>query len=163
MKKILIVLIGIALCYSQEGTHHRVKRKVLFSKNSKLFLRLNGKDNVIPWNQIFAHGWAFRINWDLPDTPLRRHKFFKREVEAARKNLKHVQGYSCILKHICHFIKSIKISSNCGIFCKVGHIITQSRGVDVDFFHTVHDLCNDYVAECPHMFHDTGYSYNNNL
>lgn len=34
------------------------------------------------YNQIFAHGWSIRINYDLPETIPKRHQFFKRDVHA---------------------------------------------------------------------------------
>ncbi|KAF5299322.1 hypothetical protein FQA39_LY02495 [Lamprigera yunnana] len=143
------------LCYSQaEIARHRVKRKVLFSKNSKLFFRLNGKANVVPWIQILAHGWAFRVNWDLPDTTFRRHKFFKREIHNVQDNLKNIHGYSCVLSHICQYVNNIKISKKCGIFCEIGKIISRSQGVEVDYLYTMHDICRN-VGDCSNLFKDS--------
>lgn len=59
----------------------------MYSNSPWFQFRLNGKDNLIPWTQIFAHGWGFRINWELPETLPRRHKFFKRETHDDIENL----------------------------------------------------------------------------
>lgn len=53
-----------------------------FNTSSLFQFRLNGKANVIPWNQIFAQGWALRINYDLPENIQKRHQFFKRDIHS---------------------------------------------------------------------------------
>lgn len=96
---IMVVLLCI-LCNSCLADRHRVRRKVAFSKNSKFFVskllllilvpitllinqfRLNGKANSVPWVQIFAVGYAVRVNYDLPENIQKRHKFFKRDIHS---------------------------------------------------------------------------------
>ncbi|GLV31721.1 uncharacterized protein CBL_07481 [Carabus blaptoides fortunei] len=79
-----------------------MKRRVVFRKNSKLFLRLNGKEPILPFTTIFQHGWGFRMNWPLPDTIPGMHKIFRRDVSRDIQNIlkqPELESYICILKH----------------------------------------------------------------
>ncbi|GJQ74286.1 hypothetical protein Trydic_g19183 [Trypoxylus dichotomus] len=136
----------------------RVKRWLLFNKNSKMFARLNGKDNIVPWNTIITHGWGFRINYDLPDTENRKFRFFKRDIHAEIDKIQSPwgqQGYACLMKFLCQIVAKIKTSKICGMFCEIGNIIAESEGYDADFFYSLVSKCDVYHDKCPYDIEHT--------
>ncbi|XP_050293764.1 uncharacterized protein LOC126734265 [Anthonomus grandis grandis] len=132
----------------------RVRRKVLFTKSSKFFFRLNGKDNVLNYTTLIAHGWGFRINYELPSSLNQRTRFFKRDVHSEVENIQDPfisKIVNCVLKQVCGVL-SQPFAQNCGIFCGIGRIIASSQGIEADFFRTFGKKCQLYQERCPASF-----------
>ncbi|CAG9772589.1 unnamed protein product [Ceutorhynchus assimilis] len=85
---ILVIYLVFQVESREFSLKKRVRRTVLFTKSSKFFFRINGKDNVLNYTTLLAHGWGFRINFDLPSTLAQRHRFFKRDVHQDVENIK---------------------------------------------------------------------------
>ncbi|XP_066141817.1 uncharacterized protein [Euwallacea fornicatus] len=138
-----------------EGTEfsikRRVKRKVLFTKSSKFFFRLNGKENILNYTTLLAHGWGFRINYDLPSSLNQRLHFFKRDVHNDIDNIENPlfsNMVNCILKRVCLILSQPFMAENCGVFCGIGKIIARSQGIEADFFKTFGEKCHLYQERC---------------
>ncbi|KAK9754874.1 hypothetical protein QE152_g819 [Popillia japonica] len=154
---VLILCFVFNECVCDERSH-RVKRWLVFNKNSRFFARLNGKDNVVPWNTLITHGWGFRINYQLPDTENRKHRFFKRDIHGEIDKIQNPwgqQGYSCLMKFLCQIVGKIKASKICGMFCEIGNIIAESEGYDADFFYSLVSKCDIYNERCPYDIEHT--------
>nr|XP_015840908.1 PREDICTED: uncharacterized protein LOC107399276 [Tribolium castaneum] len=162
----LSCLVFLSVIVASNGANseykHRTKRKVVFSKSSKFFVRLNGKDNMLNYTEIFAHGWTFRINYDLPETIPKRHQFFKRDVHAeldgvADESLRGV--YSCILKYVCERVSEVQAAPECGIFCGIGNIILSSLTAESEFFQAFVNKCEHHASNCPYVYKDAKFVY----
>ncbi|KAJ3666039.1 hypothetical protein Zmor_001495 [Zophobas morio] len=141
---------------------HRTKRKVVFSKSSKFFFRLNGKDNVLNYTEVFAHGWTIRMNYDLPESIPRRHQFFKRDVHAELDTItdESILGvYSCVLKYICESVANLKVADKCGMFCEIGSIIARTATMESAFFKSFIDKCDYHIDNCPYLLKNSVLGY----
>ncbi|KAL1506078.1 hypothetical protein ABEB36_005509 [Hypothenemus hampei] len=156
-KIFVLVIICFLLTFTdgEFSLKKRVKRKVVFTKSSKFFFRVNGKENMLNYTNILAHGWGFRINYDLPSTLTQRKQFFKRDVHQDIQNVQNplISGLvNCILKRLCGILSQPYIVRNCGIFCGVVKIIMNSQGLEADFFKTFARKCQLYEERCPRIF-----------
>ncbi|XP_071055593.1 uncharacterized protein [Onthophagus taurus] len=150
---LLLIIINSGFC--EEKNHSRVKRKLVFNKSMRFFSRINGKDNVIKWNTFIAHGWGFRINFELPDSLPKRHRFFKRDIHNEIENVPTTwgkQGFACMLKYLCEITARIRSSDQCGIFCEIGILIAESTGTDASFLRSLTSNCEKYKEKCPYPF-----------
>ncbi|KAF7280671.1 uncharacterized protein LOC143195235 [Rhynchophorus ferrugineus] len=151
----IVLLVFYMLCSTQGydfSVKKRVKRKVLFTKSSKFFFRLNGKDNILTYTSLLAHGWGFRINFDLPHTLNQRRLFFKRDVHEDIENIKNPVASTianCVLAKVCSVFLQIFPSNKCGVFCGIAKIVASSQGLEADFFKSFGDKCQLYRERCP--------------
>ncbi|XP_060527186.1 uncharacterized protein LOC132702524 [Cylas formicarius] len=150
----LLVLLVAFLCLAV--AKHRVRRKVLFTKSSKFFFRLNGKDNMLNYTDIWAHGWGFRINYDLPHTVPKRNQFFRRDVHSDIANLDDpvlAGALSCALRPFCEMLTGHRgEGDNCGVLCGIASLIERTRGTEAAFFRSFADGCRAERTAC----HDVG-------
>ncbi|XP_017773193.1 PREDICTED: uncharacterized protein LOC108560244 [Nicrophorus vespilloides] len=150
---LVVALFSLLLLAPCEEIKHRVRRKVLFSKNSKLFFRFNVKVTILPWGILLAHAYAVRVNYELPDTIQKFYRFWKRNVHEeieTENNIQpgYVHGYSCIFSMLCGFVDSVQSSRSCGMFCEMGKIIASSSGLDAEFFKSIVSKCEYYQTKC---------------
>ncbi|XP_044759104.1 uncharacterized protein LOC123316893 [Coccinella septempunctata] len=125
----------------------RVKRRVVFNKNSKFFIRLNGKTSVLNSTGIFAHGWAIRINYELPDSIPKMNKIFRRSAPEAENEFSSL-ATSCVSKHICQLFEHSQADSSCGFFCEIRNIIHSSKGPKADYLKSFLGDCLSYSQQC---------------
>ncbi|XP_019772538.1 uncharacterized protein LOC109546148 [Dendroctonus ponderosae] len=156
---VVIIFVLAYLLLNVDGTEFsikkRVKRKVVFTKSSKFFFRLNGKENILNYTTLLAHGWGFRINYDLPHTLAQRMHFFKRDIH---NDIEEIQNpmlanmVNCVLSKACAILSQPFVAKNCGIFCGIGKIVASSQGIEADFFKTFSGKCQLYHERCPGSF-----------
>ncbi|KAL3273270.1 hypothetical protein HHI36_014724 [Cryptolaemus montrouzieri] len=130
----LLFIMYTSLVLLEYGNSIRVKRKIAFTKNSKFFIRLNGKTNVLNITSIFAHGWSIRINYDLPDSLQKMHKIFRRNTDS----FDGANGFPTLLstlvrKKLCRTFNVPLNISTCGFFCEIKRIIHRSSGSQTEF------------------------------
>ncbi|KAK9887736.1 hypothetical protein WA026_000052 [Henosepilachna vigintioctopunctata] len=145
-----VVLVLLLNVYQIDGSN-RVKRKIVFNKNTKFFIRLNGKGDVLNATRIFSHGWAVRINYDVPDSMKKMRSIFKRNVGPQEEENEYSSfASSCISRQICQAFKFTDNNSTCGVFCGIRRIINESGGIQAEFLKSFLDNCylNDY--QCPY-------------
>ncbi|XP_049871749.1 uncharacterized protein LOC126370756 [Pectinophora gossypiella] len=101
----LIAFLLVDFGEANDNAHLRPKRYLSFKNNTRFFLRLNFKANMVPWNQIFAQALGFRMNWDeAPDSFHPYHHFQRRSVYNSLEILMDkngLNGYHCIRRAIC--------------------------------------------------------------
>ncbi|XP_019868265.1 uncharacterized protein LOC109597079 [Aethina tumida] len=150
----VIILLCLHIESVNSHINHRVRRKVVFTKSSKFFFRLNGKDTVLNRSDIFAHGWAVRVNYDLPSTIPRRHQLFKRDIYSEMTSLpieSASEGFHCIFRHLCEMFTTVTNSQTSGFLSQIGGIITQSQGMEADFFKSFVEKCDYQTDTCPSL------------
>ncbi|XP_030752611.1 uncharacterized protein LOC115879764 [Sitophilus oryzae] len=151
---ILVLILYMVFCVDsyEFSLKKRVKRKVLFTKSSKFFFRLNGKDNILNYTTLLAHGWGFRISYDLPSSLNQRLRFFKRDVHSDIENINNPivsKLVYCVLAQVCSIVSQSFLAENCGIFCEIAKIIASARGIEANFFKSLADKCQLYQERCP--------------
>ncbi|XP_045477367.1 uncharacterized protein LOC123682663 [Harmonia axyridis] len=147
--QLLILLLVFPLNKLDLLNAHRVRRRVVFNQNSKFFIRLNGKTNVLNATGIFAHGWTIRINYDLPDTIPKINRIFKRDVGPPREEDKFsTLATSCVSNHICQFFTTSQNNTDCGFFCEIRNIIMSSSGPKAGFLKSYLENCHLSSQEC---------------
>ncbi|XP_072395557.1 uncharacterized protein [Diabrotica undecimpunctata] len=138
---------------STEIAKSRVRRRVVFTKSSKYFFRFNGKLNTVPYNQVVAFGYTVRVNYDLPHDVKSRFQFFKRDIHEDLTNIPDqfaVQGFSCVMKHICQTFSNFEFTETCGFFCDLGKIILRENGTEATFIKNFFSKCSHYEELCQH-------------
>ncbi|XP_018323162.1 uncharacterized protein LOC108735624 [Agrilus planipennis] len=142
----------VPLCFTEHK--NRLRRRVVFVKDSKFFMRLNGRINMLNYTTIFAHGWGFKIAYDLPTTMSKKKLFFKRNSDFNLEDFysswfDKVQFYH-IMDQICkHFLRDS--TRRCGVSCKIQNIINSSNGTDGAFFQSFIEKCNHYSNKYSQM------------
>lgn len=58
----------------------RLKRYLGFKQGARVFFRMNIKDNILKVNQIWAHAYGFRQNFDIPFPLPKQYKVRRRDV-----------------------------------------------------------------------------------
>ncbi|XP_045538975.1 uncharacterized protein LOC123722155 [Papilio machaon] len=132
-------------------TNQRYKRYLSFSNISHFFVRFNFRDNMVPWNQYFAHAVGFKVSWDEPPDSFhpyhhlhRRTVYNNLEILLNRNGL---EGFHCVRRAICDMEKITKPK---GIYHKILKIIFKKKSTATDKWHNKSEQdCELSIASCP--------------
>ena len=85
---------------------------------------MNVKDNVLKVNQVWAHAYGFRQNFDIPYPLPKQYKVRRRDVhETLEVMLNHhgFDGRACVLRAFCD--ASRMVTPRSGIFLKLFKLV----------------------------------------
>ncbi|XP_050350358.1 uncharacterized protein LOC126773444 [Nymphalis io] len=147
-----LIFLLIQFVEANERTQvHREKRYLTFRNISHLFVRFNFRDNVIPWNQLFAHAVGFRMNFDEPpDSFHPYHHLSRRNVYRNIEillNKNGLDGFHCIRRTICEVNE---IDEQNGIYFKILKMIFRQQSSETEKWHNKTDeSCQLSTNKCP--------------
>ncbi|GAB0091552.1 hypothetical protein DMENIID0001_064070 [Sergentomyia squamirostris] len=156
----LLILVIDATSTKNDTVHKRYRRYLGFLKNGKVFFRVNVKDNVIKVNQIWAHSYGFRqnydINWPFPSS----YKVRRRDVHDTVETFMEALGFNgraCLRRSVCE-AKDIDPNGENGIFRKLfKKIFTAPSLWHIDLAkesYMIPTLCEKMRQACPINFLD---------
>ncbi|CAB3260557.1 unnamed protein product [Arctia plantaginis] len=131
---------------------HRNRRALAFLNSTRFFLKFNFKENMIPWNQLFAQAIGFRMNWDVPSMtfrpfPLRLHRRNIYNYAETLLNKNGLSGFHCIRRTICEMQE---IEQPIRIYHKILQMIFRKQSSGTERWHNVTtNECVEAVSSCP--------------
>ncbi|XP_059611020.1 uncharacterized protein LOC132257958 [Phlebotomus argentipes] len=155
---IFSLLCGIFAAGHTNGTTvKRYRRYLGFIKGGKVFFRVNIKDNVIKLNQLWAHAYGFRqnydINWPFPSSYKVRRRDVHDTLETFMEGLG-FDGRACLRRSVCE-AKDIHEGES-GIFRKLfKKVFSASSPWAVDFrrqSYMIPTSCEEMRQSCPINF-----------
>ncbi|XP_055715761.1 uncharacterized protein LOC129809739 [Phlebotomus papatasi] len=131
----------------------RYRRYLGFISGGKVFFRVNIKDNVIKVNQIWAHAYGFRqnydINWPYPSS----YKVRRRDVHETVEDFMGALGFNgraCLRRSVCE-AKEIE-NQESGMFRK---LFKKIFSVDLrQHSYMIPTSCEEMRESCPINFLD---------
>nr|XP_026493477.1 uncharacterized protein LOC113398789 [Vanessa tameamea] len=136
---------------SERTQVHRQRRYLGFRNITHLFVRFNFRDNVIPWNQLFANAAGFRMNFD--DPPDSFHPYHHLSRRSVYKNIEillnrnGLDGYHCVRRTICDVNR---IDEPNGIYHKILKMIFRQQSSETEKWHNKNDeTCQLSTNKCP--------------
>ncbi|PSN41155.1 hypothetical protein C0J52_05218 [Blattella germanica] len=146
---------------SGDRRSQRTKRKVIFVKGSKFFVRLNFKANTLPYTALFAYAAGYKLNFDLPTEakakPLRFHRRDIFENMETIFNENGLHGRACMLRFLCE--ASTYVLPTSGLFHKLVKLIFSIPESQQDSLHPYipQTECQSMSDLCPmSLFHILG-------
>ncbi|XP_049765587.1 uncharacterized protein LOC126094976 [Schistocerca cancellata] len=149
---LLVVAAGVAA--GAEPRAARVKRKLVFLEGTTFWVRLNIKKDILPYTNLFAFAYGFRVNYPLPtgakDFPFKR--IFRRDVYGDLEHLisQHgLDGRACVLRAIC---EAASLEKPRGLVQKLLHRIFSVPADEAGHLQPYHVLeggCERLHESCP--------------
>ncbi|XP_069696615.1 uncharacterized protein [Periplaneta americana] len=153
---VLLLIITMGTVISDVSGHirsHRMKRKIVFVKGSKFFVRLNFKANTLPYTNVFAWAAGYKLNFELPQEakalPFRYHRRSLYENFETIIDQNGLNGRSCVLRFLCEAAELMMPTD--GLFQKLVKLVfTVPEGAEHTIFpyHIPKD-CNELASDCP--------------
>lgn len=145
--------VAFVLIQSSEADvkHYRNKRFLAFLNSSRFYLKFNVKDNMVPWNQLFAQAIGFRMNWDQPPMTFRPfHRLYRRNVYNYVETLldkNGLSGFHCVRRAVCE-IQIITEPKT--LYHRILTIIFRKISSDTERWHNAtEDECIESTMSCP--------------
>ncbi|XP_045450385.1 uncharacterized protein LOC123659173 [Melitaea cinxia] len=155
---IILIYVTFIICFfiqfvesNDQSMVHRQRRYLSFRNVSHIFIRLNFKVNMVPWNQIFVQALGFRMNWDdPPDSFHPYHRLNRRDVFMSMETLLNrngLEGFHCVRRAICEVNQMDETNA---IYFKILKMIFRENSSETAKWHGhAQEDCQISISSCP--------------
>ncbi|XP_063219541.1 uncharacterized protein LOC134529398 [Bacillus rossius redtenbacheri] len=156
-----LLLAAVATLAAGDPRSPRVKRRLVFLKGSKLFIRYNIKENVFPYTTIFAWAIGFKFTYDLPTMPSET-RFHRRSIYQDVETMMDqsgMNGRACVLRMLCEATDG---GHSPDLFLRILKRIFTVPDAEREHVHPYHvdsEQCESLAEDCPvSIFNAMAYS-----